>query len=259
MKRMRAVLGVVAIAVLAVAVLIWFLPASWGLPLLLPASQGLRLEQIAGTIWQGRAGKVINHDGMELGAAQWSLSRRALIGDTELALELSRPRLHVSGHMQRLSATVEAWRDVTLQMDASLLGSQPLLHGQPQGQFQAHVTEAQLQGGWPMQLQSSGTWSHAAIDAEGTVIPLGTLLFQLDSSAGVLQGSMRDDGSGPLQTAGRLSFSPLGWQLTIDLRPRSDTPGLRRWLQTLGKIDADGTVHLGYRGGLAQLAPTGTQ
>jgi hypothetical protein len=38
----------------------------------------------------------------------------------------------------------------------------------------------------------------------------------------------------------------------MSLKPRKDDPLLMQWLHTLGRPEADGTVRLGYRGGLAQ-------
>jgi general secretion pathway protein N len=73
----------------------------------------------------------------------------------------------------------------------------------------------------------------------------------------VLHARLDDDGHGPLQTAGRLSFSPLGWDLDLNLTPRRADPALLHWLHTLAPPGPDGHVQLRYRGGLNAINSTG--
>jgi hypothetical protein len=81
---------------------------------------------------------------------------------------------------------------------------------------------------------------------------LGALSLAVTGESGVIHGTLSDDGNSPVQTAGRLSLSPLGWDLQLQLIPRSDNPALMSWLRSLGPLQADGTLELRYRGGLAQ-------
>ncbi|GAB2592857.1 type II secretion system protein N [Dyella jejuensis] len=253
MKRLRVVLAGLAAFVLAFALLVWFMPARWVLPWLRSSLHGVQFEQLEGTLWNGRAGQVSMADGTRLGRVAWTLSHRALIGDIQLGLKLQQPQLQVQGWMHRISATQQAWRDVTLHLDMAMLGVQPWLHGQPQGQFDLHIPHAQWQGDWPMQLDAQGSWSQAAVDTGQGPVRLGVLRLAIMGQSGVLHATLDDDGHGPLRTAGRLSFSPLGWDLRLDLKPRSDDPALLRWLHGLGTPAADGTLELRYRGGLAQF------
>jgi general secretion pathway protein N len=138
-------------------------------------------------------------------------------------------------------------------MDMAMLGLQPLLQGEPQGWFDVQVSQAQLQGDWPMQVDASGRWSQAAVRTAQGLVPLGTMLLKIKGEAGVLKAALDDDGRGPLQAVGRLTFSPLGWDLQWNLKPRSENPVLSRWLRGLGPSAADGSVQLRYRGGLAHL------
>lgn len=258
MRHLRALLAWLAVFILALAVLVWFMPARLALPLMQSRLHGLQFSQVEGTVWQGRAGQLSAADGSALGSLAWTLSRRALIGDVQLGLDLRQPQLQVQGQMHRISDTQQDWHDVILHADMALLGMQPLLQGEPHGQFDAHLTQAQLQGNWPMRIDASGTWTHAAVRTAHGTVALGTLLLRINGQAGVIKAALDDDGSGPLQTAGRLSFSPLGWDLRLNLKPRSENPVLLHWLHELGPVAADGSVQLRYRGGLSQIH-TGTE
>jgi general secretion pathway protein N len=253
MKHLRKVSIGLAVFLVALALLIWFMPARLALSLMQPRLHGLHFDQLSGTLWQGQAGQVSAADGTALGSLAWTLSRRALLGDVQLGMDLRQPQLQWQAQMHRVSDTQEDWRDVMLHADVAMLGMQPMLDGQPQGQLELHVAHAVLQGRWPMQADASGTWSQAAVRTAQGIVPLGNLLLSIRAEAGVLKASLEDDGSGPLQTAGRLSLSPLGWQMHLSMKPRRDDPLLLHWLHGFGSPTADGSVQLSYRGGLAQF------
>jgi general secretion pathway protein N len=256
MKRLRIVLIGLVLLVAVLAAMVWWLPASWAVPILRSRLRGLQLQQVTGTVWQGKAGQVATGAGEPLGTVEWSLSRRALLGDIDLDLSLQQPRLSFQGHMHELSNTQDEWRDVTLSLDPSMLDVQPWLHAKPVGQLRLAIARAQLQGGWPMQVDATAHWTHAAVHTAQGVATLGDMSAQITGDNGVLQATLSDDGDGALHMSGLLSFSPLGWSLQMSLKPRTDDPVLTQWLRTLGRPDADGTVRLGYRGGLAQMNST---
>jgi general secretion pathway protein N len=248
---MKRWLAVFTVGVLAMGALVWFFPASWALPLLQPQLRGIRLEGVSGTLWHGQAEQVSIGNGPPLGHLGWTLSHRALLGDIRAGLDLRQPQLQMQAQVHRASSAHMDLRDVTLHMDMAMLGTQPWLHGQPQGQLDLQIPQAQLQGIWPMQLDATGNWSQALVRTPGDV-PLGTLMLAVTGESGAIRGTLNDDGSGPVQTSGRLSLSPLGWDLQIRLIPRSDNPALLYWLRNLGTPAADGTLELRYRGGMAQ-------
>lgn len=252
MKRMRIVLAGVAVLAVVLAALLWWLPASWALPLLQSRLHGLQLQQLTGTVWQGRAGQVVTAEGVSVGVVDWTLSRRALLGDIDMDLAVQQPQLRFQGHLHQLSATQDQWRDVTLSVDPALLNVQAWLHAVPEGRLDISVPQAQLQGGWPMQINGVAHWPKAAVRTPQGVATLGGMTLHINGDNGVLHASLGDDGDGPLHASGHLSFSPLGWNLQLQLRPRNNDPVLEQWLHSLGRPDADGTVRLGYRGGLAQ-------
>ena len=252
---MKRWLVVLAVGALAVSTLIWFIPASWALPLLQPQLRGVRLEGVSGTLWQGRAEQVSIANGPPLGSLAWTLSHRALLGDIRIGVDMRQPRLQLQAQVHRASSEQMDLRDVTLHMDMAMLGTQPWLHGQPQGQLDLEVPQARLQGVWPMQLDATGNWSQASVRTTQGEVPLGTVMLAVNGQSGAIRGTLNDNGSSPIQTSGRLSLSPLGWDLQINFIPRSDNPALLNWLRSLGTPAADGTLELRYRGGLAQLNP----
>lgn len=253
MKRWLAVLGG---GVLVVGALVWFVPASWAWPLLQPHVRGVALEGISGTLWQGQAEQVSIAGGPPLGRLDWTLSRRALFGDLRVGVDLRQPQLQMQAQLHRVSSTRVDLHDVTLHMDTAMLGMQPWLHGQPQGQLDLQIPQAQLQDVWPMQLDAAGYWSQAVVRTSHGEVSLGTVMLAVTGQSGAMQGTFNNDGSDGVQTSGRLSFSPLGWDLRVRLIPRNENPAMLSWLRSLGTPAADGTLELRYRGGLAQWNPT---
>ncbi|MBD8879076.1 type II secretion system protein N [Rhodanobacter sp. 7MK24] len=253
MKLLRKILAVVAVLLLAVAALLWWLPARWAMPLLQPSLHGLLLQQVGGTVWDGHADRVQSSDGSELGHVQWQLSRRVLLGQTELQLDFTGSRFGLRGHMRKLSADQVEWSDLQAHADLAALAD-PRLRlplGEPRGELVLGVQRAVLQGGWPLELQADWQWRQAAMHMKNGDAPLGNLHGTLTAQGGVIHAQWQDDGQGPLRTAGRFELSLLGWRLEAALQARRPDPALQRWLAALGRPDADGTIHIARSGGMA--------
>ena len=253
MKTLRKILPAVAVLLLAAAALLWWLPARWALPLLQPSLHGLRLQQVGGTLWDGRAGQVLAPNGRALGRLQWQLSHRALFGQVDLLVDFDGPQFGFHGDLQKMPTGQLAWSGLQARVDLSALAD-PRLRlplGQPQGELALNAEHALLQGGWPLEMQAELQWRQAAMRTKGVDVALGDLHAQLAAQDGVIHAQWQDDGQGPLRTTGDLQLSPLGWRLTTELQPRQDDPALRRWLAALGPPDAEGTVQVERSGGLA--------
>jgi general secretion pathway protein N len=256
LKYLRKCLAGLGVLLLVAALLLWFLPARWVLPWIEPQLHGLRLQQVQGSAWDGRAAQVLAVDGHALGQLQWTLSRRALLGQMLAQLDFRGPQLDFSGAMQRLPDNQIEWRDVSMRADLTTLAPHanwPV--GQPQGQLRLTVAHAVLQGGWPLQLQARMEWQHAAMHTRNGDVALGDLQGQVQAQGGVIQAQLHDDGHGPLQVDSQLQLSPLGWRLDAKLHPRQTDPALRHWLTQLGQPDADGDVHIQRSDGLAGSLP----
>ncbi|MHB1271654.1 MAG: type II secretion system protein N [Rhodanobacter sp.] len=264
MKYLRNSLIGIGVLVLAVALLLWFLPARWALPWAGPQLHGLRLRQVHGLLWEGRADQVLATDGRQLGQLHWQLSRRLLLGKLQSQLDFKGPQVDFSGTMRRLSDGRIAWHKVSVRIDLAALGPRavsPL--GQPRGELQLTIEHALLQGGWPLQLQAHAQCRHAVMRTRDGDVALGDLDADAQAHSGVIEAQLHDDGHGPLQVDGTLQLSPLGWRVDATLRPRQTDPSLRRWLTGLGSPDADGAVHIHRSSGLAGSMPeppqTGTR
>jgi len=258
--------SLIGIGVLAVAavLLLWFLPARWALPWVEPQLQGLRLQQVHGLLWEGRADRVLAANGRQMGQLHWQLSRRLLLGTLQSQLDFKGPQVDFSGAMQRLPDGRIAWHEVNVRIDLASLGprlTSPL--GQPGGELQLIIEHALLQGGWPLQLQAHAQCRHALMRTRDGDVALGDLHADAQAHSGVIEAQLHDDGHGPLQVDGKLQLSPLGWRVDATLRPRQTDPSLRRWLTGLGPQDADGAVHIHRNSGLAGSMPeppqTGTR
>lgn len=253
MKRTRAAWLTVAVLLLLVVLLVLFLPARWAWPLLQARLRGLTLEQVHGLVWNGGADTVRSADGRNLGRLHWQLSRSALWGRLALDLSLDGRDMQARGHLERDPQDRPVWRDVHARMDLAAWAL-PLPWGDPRGTLVVDLDRLVLQGNWPLELTGQLRWNAAALATTDGVVGLGNLGLDLSASGGVMQGRLRDSGTGPLAVDGQLQLSPLGWRLATTLRPRSDSPALRHWLAWLGRPDANGTLHLDRRGGLAAAA-----
>src|SRR6185312_13620685 len=134
LKTLKKILAAVVVLLLAAAALLWWLPAHWALPLLQPSLHGLRLQQVDGSVWNGRAEQVLASNGRDLGRLQWQLSHRALLGRVEVQLDFD-------GQLRKLSAAQVVWSGVQARVNFSALAD-PRLRlplGQPQGEFDLGV------------------------------------------------------------------------------------------------------------------------
>jgi general secretion pathway protein N len=246
----------VATLLLLVVLLVLLLPARWMMPLLQQRLLGVALDGVHGLVWNGAADELRGADGRRLGRLQWRLSRRALWGQFDLQLDFQGTGMVASGHLQRDAQGRPVWNKVMLRAD--LATSAPYLRsplGTPQGSLTVTLARAVLQADWPVELQGQAHWRDAAMQAREGRIALGNLAMEVDGANGVLHGQLHDEDNGPLQVEGQWQASPLGWRLDLHLKPRVADPVLRRWLARVGRAQADGSVRLQRRGGLAAATP----
>ena len=256
MKYLQKFLIGLGVLILALALVLWFLPVRWVLPWIGPQLHGLRLQQVQGSLWEGRAGQVVMPTGHQLGQLEWKLSRRALFGQVQTQLNLHGPLLDFSGEMQGLPEHRVEWSRMNMRVElAALLPPVNLPLGQPRGELLLTVDHALLQGGWPLQLQAQVQWERATMHTWNGDVALGDLQGQARAQEGVIQAQWHDDGHGPLQVDGQLQLSPLGWRLDATLHARLADPALRHWLAGLGQPDAKGEIHIQRSGGLAATLP----
>lgn len=247
---------VVALVLLSMLALGWFFPARWALAWVAPRLQGVQLEDVHGLLWDGRADRVLRADGTLLGQVRWQVSRRALFSVVPLHVNFVGPQLVFSGIMRASRQGEVRWDNVHLQAELELWCrfAVPAL-GVPRGKLRVSVDHAVLHDGWPLELDLHARWDDAAVIARGVHVALGALDAHAVAHAGVVDANFADVDGGPLQVAGALRISPLGWGLNARLRARLADPTLRRWLATLGAADAEGDVLVQRRVGLVSIPP----
>ncbi|UGB38956.1 type II secretion system protein N [Frateuria soli] len=256
MKRSRAAWLTVAILLLLVVMLVLLLPARWVAPFVQSRLHGLGLEGVHGLVWNGGARELRGLDGHPLGHLQWRLSRALLWGRLDLQLRLDGPGLTASGHLRRDGDGRAIWTDVALRADPAVWAPRfdsPL--GTPRGTLTMELRRAVLQANWPVELEGQVHWHGASVLTRRQTVSLGDFRMDIDGTNGVLTGRLHDQNNGPLRAEGHWQASPLGWRLDLLLQPRTADPALRHWLARLGRPDADGTVRLHRRGGLAAATP----
>lgn len=255
-RRWRVASLCAVVAVLSVAVLAWNLPARWALPWITPRLHGVHLQDVSGSLWDGRAGRVVLPDGRVLGRATWQVSRRAVYTAMPVHVELDGEQLAFSAAMRTLPGRRAEWTDVRLRADLAAwpIGQVAGL-GQPLGEWQMTAGQVLLQGGWPLQLDLQARWRDAALRMPSGLLPLGELAWMGTAHDGVVDVRIHDVGTGPLQTQAQFLLSPLGWRLDAQLRQRGSNPLLRRWLAGLGTVDAAGVVRVQRHGGVALPPP----
>jgi general secretion pathway protein N len=249
---LRKILLGFGVVLLAVAVMLWFFPARWAVALIAPQLHGMQLQHVTGSVWQGQAGQWRDRNGHDLGHVQWQLSRRALWGDVRLQLDIDGPQLDFNGSMRKVSSGAYDWRNVQARV---VLGApwQSWLAtiGQPRGEILLAIDHALLQNGWPMDLQGTLHWRDGSIRRASADIALGDWQLQAQAHDGWIKAQFRNEAGGPLRGHGQLQGNLLGWRLQATLQPHDPDPALHQWLHRWGTVDADGTVHVDRRGGLA--------
>lgn len=247
MKRSAWLL--LAVAGIALMLLVAFFPASWAWRMARRGNVPLKVGQLHGSVWHGRAVGV-SYAGLDLGTLRWRLSPALLWGRVDLDLALQGGLANGHAELTRHGRVVTA-HDVHLRVS---VGNLPITLGQPpmhpRGTLVVDLARVELRDRWPGQLSGSVTWRDAALADRSDTVSLGDLRADLDERAGsVLQARLSDDG-GPLALSGTVEASTLGWRVDAVLRARRPTPLMHHVIAQLGEPSADGSLHIHRRGGL---------
>ncbi len=252
MKWLRRVALGVVVLLLAGGLFYWFLPAGVAVPLFAARAKGVVLDDLSGTLWEGRAGRVTARDGRELGQASWRLGRDAILGRIHLQLHMDGRAGRFDGHLERTDPDTVHWTGVDFRLDAAALaGPASPQDLAPLGVLEGHIPRADLQGNWPLALEAVIRWRAAAVRTPEGVVALGNLALKAASVGGVLRATLADDGQGPLAANAALAASPLGWRLDGRLAPRAPDTALSHFIARFGPLGRDGAVNLQRKAGLA--------
>jgi general secretion pathway protein N len=252
LKWFRRIGLVVVLLALAAGLFYWFMPAGVATSLFAQRARGLVLDDVSGTVWDGRAGKVTTVDGRELGALTWRLGRDVILGRTHLDLRLDGRAGRFEGHMERPDPDHTTWTGIDFRLDAAALAG-PALPPElvPVGVIEGRVPRAELQGNWPVALEADVAWRAAAVKTPEGHVNLGGIALKAGSEAGVLRATLDDDGEGSLAVHAAVAASPLGWRLDGKLVPRVADTALSHLIARFGPLGRDGAVNLQRKAGLA--------
>ncbi len=245
----KLLLFLLVLAVIA-AIVVVMLPARLVVEHALPANAPVRLEDVSGTVWKGRAGRVIRN-GNDLGALGWRVHPRALLaGAIDADVILDGPSYTGKGRVSRAHDGVIRLTDVDASFPASRL--EPMLDIPALnllGQVDVRLDTLQLQNNVPTALQGRAAWRDAAVSGADQA-SFGTIVASFGPQAGGFGGTVADEG-GPLEVRGQFKTTLLGYEAHATLRPRDDNPQVARALRHIGQPQADGSVEFRVSGGLS--------
>jgi general secretion pathway protein N len=208
----------------------------------------IRLDDVSGSVWQGRAAHLRVFD-RELGALDWDLHALPLLQGTLVAdLHLVGDAVTASGEVTRDADGNVRVRAARFRLPASLAA--PVLDIpalQLHGDIQGELAQAHLRGAWLEQAEGSLRWQAAAVSGAAQA-EFGDLEARFaTASDGAIDGEVRDLG-GPLELHGRFRVSAGGFVADAELAARDGNPHVQEALRYIGEPQADGRSHLVIRG-----------
>lgn len=249
MKVLRLLLILFLLGLLLVAGMVALMPARFAVAWLGDRLGPVKLEDVSGTIWKGRAG-VLALRGEGLGALDWKVHPLALLSARlDLDLDLSGGD-YVGSTFASLGGGRLRLQQAQLSMDAQKL--QPALDIPSlllRGRVEFTLAEAELVGGFPRQLRGEAYWRDAAVAGEAEAL-LGTLRAEFQTAAdGAIIGSVQDEG-GPLSLEGQFRAALTGYEADAVLMARDGNPQVIKALRYIGEVQPDGSSVLQVRGRL---------
>lgn len=245
----RALLIVAGLLVVALVALVAWFPASWAWRMASGPHDAIKVGQIEGSLWHGRA-KDLDYAGVDLGTLDWRLSPAFLWGRTELTLRLTGDVANGHAELARRGAETTLSNlhlEVVVDTLPVWLGTPPM---SPRGTLVVDIPKAVLRERWPRQLSGYVAWEDTALADRFNVVPLGNLRADLSERNGTVLQATFSDGGGPLALSGTAQVSLLGWRVDAVLRTRKDTTLMHRVIAQFGQPSTDGSLHIDKHGGL---------
>lgn len=254
MRLLRKLLLLLVVLVLLGGVALWTLPAQlayrWGADRLGP----IRLDDLSGTVWNGRAGRA-SAFGQSLGALEWHLDKAPLLaGRLGAQLRLSGGQVEASGAVTRERDGLLRATGVDFRLPAALAEPAldiPALH--LQGEIVGRLDEAVVRGGWAEGARGSARWTHAGVSGQAEA-RFGDLLLDFAAQPdGSVKGTVKDDASSNLAVDGQFVVRAAQFDAQASLSARNEDPTLREALQYIGEPQANGSSLLKIHGQLYKL------
>lgn len=218
----------------------------------------LQVQELSGSVWNGRAGAV-RVEGREIGRLAWRWQPMAMLrgrlglrlhwqagaDEVELLLQLGRGAARLTDLRGGLDASrLQAWFDLPVLLD---------------GRVDLDVGRIRWDGDTGFhQADGSVLWSNAAAGLPRP-LTLGLYRAELDALDGALQARIEASPESPLEIQGTASWHPsAGHRLDLMLRagPQAD-PALRSALDAIASRQTDGSHRLLLEGADAPMAGPG--
>jgi len=237
------------VLLLAVALLALF-PAKLALQWVAPNLGSIQLDDVSGTIWNGRAGRLAVHQ-TELGALQWTLHPASLLSrraDIDLSLDGSEYR--GQAFVRLLDGGTLALKDARIEFPAERLNAALDVPGlMPQGKVEVRLDEAELVAGFPRRLKGEAVWRNAAVAGEAAA-EFGDLMAEFSTMPGGKITGIAKDLGGPLRVEGSFELGITGFDAEAILAARDGNPQVVKALGWIGEQQPDGSSLLKITGTL---------
>ena len=249
MRRTRAVVvGLIGLLAVA-AVVCWTAPAELAYSLFGARLHPLRLDGLAGTVWQGAADRS-SVMGQSLGRLQWQVDRGALLARRiEAGVRVDGADLRGSARVSAHEGVVEI-ADLDGELPASMLGpaldipALTLL-----GRISCQFSRLVLQDGLPRRIEGSAVWRDLAVaGAASASLPGLEVRFRTESD-GMIAADVKDLG-GPLAIDGQVRVAGERYRTEVRLNLREPNPALEEVLKFVGERTPDGGSLLRVDGSL---------
>lgn len=247
MKLLRRTQSVAVVLAAAVAAVAWTCPADFVYAHFAEDFAPLRLREVSGTVWQGRA-EGARLLGRELGAVDWRLQPLPLLhGEVVARVSLAGPEITAAGIVTRRRDEAGV-RDARLTVPARLAAPALAIPALDLlGTIDIDVARAVVHGTRVDAVQGSARWRDAAV-AGAVQARIGDLLAAFASAGdGTISGDVKDAG-GPLAVAGTFKADAARYRASVRLVPRGDDPQLAEALLYVGQPQADGSRLLEIEG-----------
>lgn len=254
MKFLFRLLLLVIVLVLVLVLVAAFLPASAALSLFEGRTGLAKLEDVSGSVWNGRAGRVQVGE-RELGALSWQLSPWGLFARrADLDIQLDGTELKADGFVSLSGPGSFSARDLTLQVDAQRLQAAldvPALTFK--GIVEFKLGELDVRSYFPSRVEGTALWQQARVGGSADAL-LGDITAEFESRTdGGIVGVVRDSGGPLIIEGGQFSAGFEGFKADATLRARDGDAAVLRALQYIGQPQEDGSSRLEIRGELKRI------
>lgn len=255
MRFLKFLAVLVVLALVALGIFAWTLPADVGYRYGASYLGPLVLTGVRGTVWDGHADGA-SVFGRDLGELDWRVQKAPLLLQRRLVADvrIKGADIDAAGMVTRASDGTIAARDLRFSVPAALLapaldiGALKLL-----GTIDGVIAHATLASARLSDASGSARWSEAGVSGQAEARFADILADFSAQPDGSIAGSVRDDGSGDLAVEGTFSARLGEFDAQATLRARNANPQVAETLRYVGQPQADGSSKLIVHGQMLKV------